>query len=120
MHLQILNGDVGETKLFQPYREWMKLRQLFDDPALAQLAVNALLQCVGEPTARKKAVGNDESSSGPQQAVRLRQQSAFVYTVRVATAFQRVNPVVACALQSGVFVVALHDADTFTATGGLV
>src|SRR5271165_4125537 len=98
----------------------MKLRQLFDDPALTQLVVNALLQCVGEPTARKKAVCNDESSSGSQQAMRLRQQRAFVCTVRVATAFQRVNAVVACALQSSVFVVALHDADTLTATVGLV
>jgi len=92
MHLQILNCDFGETKLSQPYREWMKLRQFFDDPALAQLAVNALLQGVGEPTARKKSVCNDEPSSGSQQAMRLRQQSAFVCTVRVATAFQRVNP----------------------------
>src|SRR5437016_6690479 len=118
--LQSLNSNVREAKLLQPCREQVKLAKLLDHPALAQLAVNALLQCAGKPVAPEKAVGNDEASTGPQQAVRLRQQCALVRAVRMTTALERVCPVIAAAWQNRVFVVALDDAHTLTAAGCVV
>ena len=57
-HLQALNGDICEAKLFQPCGEQVKLRQVFDNPSPAQFAVDALLLRAGEPFACDKAVRN--------------------------------------------------------------
>ena len=59
----MLHGDSSEAKLLQALRKKLKLRQLFDYPALAQLAVDAPLQPADELVAGQKSIGDDEASA---------------------------------------------------------
>jgi hypothetical protein len=61
----MLDGDSSEAKPLQPFRKKLKLRQLFDYPTVAQLAVNVPLHSADELVSHKKSVSDHKVSASP-------------------------------------------------------
>ena len=117
--LQVLNRDVGEAEALECCGEAIEMREFFDDPALAKFAVDALLEA-GCESVGEEAVCDDEATAGVEKPMRFGEQLGLVRTVRVTTALECIDAVVAGAGQRGRLVVSLQDVDALTVDGGFV
>jgi hypothetical protein len=118
--LQVLDCDVGEAEVLEGRGEAVEMREIFDDPALAEFAVDALLEAGCESAGSEETVCDDEATAWPEKAVRFGEERAFVGAVGVATALEGVDAVVAGTGQSGRFIVSLQDVDALTTAGRFV
>jgi hypothetical protein len=59
-HLQVLDSDVGEAEVLECRDETVEMREFFDDPTLADFAVDPSLERGGESIGGEEAVCDDE------------------------------------------------------------
>ena len=90
--LDLLDGYISETSALDFVGECVDLAEVFDDPALAQLAVDGLLRSA-KVAGAEKAVGYDEAASGAEESVGFADEAGFVCAGAVATAFDGVDGV---------------------------
>ena len=102
--LDLLDCDIAEAGAFEFSREGADFAEGVDDPAVAESAVDGLLQVVEFPWALK-AIGDDDSASGAKDAVRFPDEAGFVRADAVAAAFDCANSVEGFGRVGGVFVI---------------
>ena len=119
MRLHLLDDDIPKAYALELACQLVDFTEGVDDPAITESAVDVLLWATQLARA-KEAVGDNDTASGAQEAVRFPKKRGFVRAVSIATALKCVDSVERGRGKRRVFVVAENQPDALGFRAGLV